>query len=180
MKISAVVFVAILSLSALLMPAQEHNPPGSVVASTPQWEKIKSLVGEWDGYAMEGGQKMATHISVRMTGDGSAVMHWMAPGTPHEMITMFHMDQAQLLATHYCSAHNQPRLRALSSSEPAKVVFEFKDGTNIRPGDGYMRQLVITFVDADHHNETWGYDNKGKIESGTFYLTRVKKQPAKQ
>jgi len=47
-----------------------------------------------------------------------------------------------------------------------------KDGTNIRLGDGYMKELVITFVDADHHNETWSYDNNGKIEAGTFYLTR--------
>jgi hypothetical protein len=59
------------------------------------------------------------------------------------------------------------------------VAFEFKDGTNIRPGDGYMRQLVLTFVDADHHNETWGYDNNGKIEAGSFFMTRVKR-PAQQ
>jgi hypothetical protein len=41
-----------------------------------------------------------------------------------------------------------------------------------------FRQPAITFVDADHHNETWGLDNNGKIESGTFCLTRVK-QPKK-
>ena len=44
----------------------------------------------------------------------------MNSGTPHEMITMFHMDQAELLATHYCSAHNQPRMRAVPSGQPAK------------------------------------------------------------
>jgi hypothetical protein len=178
MKRSALVLLAILALLSSLVPAQEKGMQGSMVAGTPQWEKIKSLIGEWDGYVMEGGQKRSTHISVRITGDGSAVMHWMDAGTPHEMITMFHMDKMELLATHYCAAHNQPRLRAVSSSQPTQVAFEFKDGTNIRPGDGYMRQLAITFVDADHHNETWGFDNNGKIESGTFYLTRVK-QPKK-
>jgi hypothetical protein len=179
MKGSALAFLAVFSLAAALAPAQEHASHGSMVASTAQWEKIKSLVGEWDGYAMEGGQKMPTHISVRMTGDGSAVMHWMDAGTPHEMVTMFHMDKEELLATHYCSAHNQPRFRAVSSSEPKQVAFEFKDGTNIRPGDAHMRQLAITFVDADHHNEAWGYDSNGKIKTGTFYLTRVK-QAVKQ
>jgi hypothetical protein len=174
MKRWVLVFLAILALSSFLVPAQEKGMHGSMVAGTPQWEKIKSLIGEWDGYVLEGGQKITTHISVRMTGDGSAVMHWMGAGTPNEMITMFHMDKTELLATHYCAAHNQPRFRAVSSSQPTQVVFEFKDGTNIRPGDGFMRQLAITFVDADHHNETWGYDNNGKIESATFNMTRVK------
>ena len=172
MKRSGFVFAAMILLSAALAPAQEH--PSSVIATSPQWEKIKSLVGEWEGYMMENGQKMTTHISIRMTGDGSAVMHWMDSGTPHEMITMFHLDKSELLATHYCAAHNQPRMRATASSKPGEVAFEFKDGTNIRPGDGYMRQLTISFVDANHHNETWGYDNKGKVESGTMYLTRAK------
>jgi hypothetical protein len=179
MKGSALAFLAVFSLAAALAPAQEHASHGSTIASTPQWEKIKSLVGEWEGYAMEDGQKMPTHISVRMTGDGSAVMHWMDAGTPHEMVTMFHMDKAELLATHYCSAHNQPRFRAVPSSESSQVAFEFKDGTNIRPGDGYMRQLAITFVDSDHHNEAWGYDTNGRLGTGLFYLTRVK-QAAKQ
>ena len=102
----------------------------------------------------------------------------MTAGTPYEMITMFHMDKADLLATHYCAAHNQPRMKAAGSGKPDEVAFEFIDGTNIRPGDGYMRRLTISFVDADHHNETWGYDNKGKIEASTFSLTRAK-QPAK-
>jgi hypothetical protein len=175
MKRVALVTFATVSLLAGMVCAQEHEMHMSTVASSPQWEKIKSLAGEWEGYAMEGGQKLPTRISVRMTGDGSAVMHWMDAGTPHEMVTMFHMDKDDLVATHYCSAHNQPRMRALPPSQPAQIAFEFKDGTNIRPGDGYMRRLVITFVDADHHNEEWGYDSNGNVHAGTFYLTRVKR-----
>jgi YD repeat-containing protein len=174
MKKSGMMFFALLLLCALQVPAQEH---GSVVTGSPQWDKLKSLVGEWEGQFTEGGEKMTTHISVRLTGDGSAVMHWMDAGTPHEMITMFHMDKTDLLATHYCAGHNQPRMRAVPSGPAGQIFFEFKDGTNIRPGDGYMKQLTLTFVDADHHNETWSYDSNGKVTSGTFTLTRVK--PAK-
>lgn len=179
MKQSVFALAVILFASAFCVYPQQPASAVSKVASTPQWERIKSLVGEWDGYITEGGKKLPTHISVRMTGDGSAVMHWMDAGTPHEMITMFHLDQAELLATHYCAAHNQPRLRAMPSSQPSQVAFEFKDGTNIRPGDGYMRQLVITFVDADHHNETWGYDDNGKLQAGTIHLTRTQPSPKK-
>jgi len=176
MKKTALAFIAILTVCFAIVAAQEHAP--SVITSTPQWEKVKSLVGEWEGYALDNGKKMTTRISVRMTGDGSAVMHWMDPGGPYEMITMFHMDKSELIATHYCAAHNQPRLRAVSPGTANEVAFDFKDGTNIRPGDSYMRQLVIDFIDADHHDETWGSDSKGKIETAKFYLTRVKK-PAK-
>lgn len=173
MKKIVIPFVVVLCVAGFGLWAQEH--PGSKIVSTPEWEKMKSLVGEWDGYTMAEGKKYPTHISIRMTGDGSALMHWMDQGGPYEMITMFHMDQADLLATHYCAAHNQPRFRAVPSNKPDSVVFQFKDGTNIRPGDGFMRQLTITFVDADHHNEIWGHDNKGKVETGTFFLTRVPK-----
>ncbi|HPS78133.1 MAG TPA: hypothetical protein PLS53_08265 [Thermoanaerobaculaceae bacterium] len=90
------------------------------------------------------------------------------------MVTMFHMDKDNLMATHYCTAHNQPRFLATPSADPKIVVFEFKDGTNIRPGEGHMGHLAITFLDTDHHNEDWGFDLGGKISNGTFFLTRVK------
>lgn len=174
MKQPATAIFGMVLLFAVLAPAQEKGMHGSTVAGTPQWEKLKTLVGEWEGYVTEGGKKITTKVSVRMTGDGSALMHWMGAGTPEEMITMFHMDKAELLATHYCAAHNQPRMKAVPSGKADEVSFTFKDGTNIRPGDGYMKQLSISFVDSDHHNETWGYDNKGKIDTVTFYMTRVK------
>jgi hypothetical protein len=174
MKRLIVVLIAAFFLWLGVATAQEHESHGSKVVSTPQWESIKSLVGEWDGYTMEGDKKHPTRVSIRMTGDGSAVMHWMGAGTPHEMITMFHMDKENLLATHYCAAHNQPRFQAVASADPKKVVLDFKDGTNIRPGDGYMRSLAITLVDTDHHNEDWGYEADGKVQTATFYMTRAK------
>ena len=176
MKRSVLVVAGALVLTAGLARAGEH---GSRVASTPQWEKLKTLVGEWDGYAVEGETKLPTHISIRLTGDGSAVMHWMDAGTSHEMITMFHMDKDDLLATHYCAAHNQPRMRAVPGGPADRIAFEFRDGTNIRPGDGYMSRLVVTFVDPDHHDEEWGYDMNGKLSSGTFHLTRANPAVAK-
>jgi len=115
-------FAVLYSVPAAI--AEEHETHGSMIAASPQWEQVKSLVGEWDGYALHGEQKIPTHISVRLTGDGSAVMHWIDAGTAHEMVTMFHMDKDQLLATHYCSAHNQPRFRALPSAQANQIAFD--------------------------------------------------------
>jgi hypothetical protein len=46
------------------------------------------------------------------------------------------------------------------------------DGTNIAPGEGYMKSLVITFVDADHHEEAWTNSTGGA--PSVFKYTRKK------
>lgn len=146
----------------------EHRP----VKQTAAWASLQSLVGEWKGTVNEGGKDAPTTVEVRMTGGGSAIMHWMGKGTPHEMITMFHPDLDELLATHYCAAHNQPRMK-LTSATDKRMVFEFKDGTNIGPHDGHMVGLAIVFIDANHHDEEWSYEQDGKRMTSVFHYTRT-------
>jgi hypothetical protein len=88
--------------------------------ASPEWQKLKSLVGSWEGYMEEGGKKEPLTADVRMTGDGSAIMHTMARDTPMEMVTMIHPDGKRLLATHYCAAHNQPRMAYLGGLDTLK------------------------------------------------------------
>ncbi len=139
--------------------AQDKQDKGegkkSVVAQSPEWQKLRTLVGEWEGYMEADGQKIPATVEVRMTGDGSALMHWMAKGRPEEMVTMIHPDGKRILATHYCAAHNQPRMALVPSKAANQVAFDFVDGTNIGAGDGHMKGVVFTFVDADHHEEAW-------------------------
>ncbi len=153
-------------------PAEVTHRP---MTQSPDWQKLSSLVGQWAGWMEEGGKRMDATVEVRMTADGSAIMHVLGKDTPHEMVTMFHPDGTRLLATHYCAAHNQPRMARVPSAAN-QVAFEFVDGTNIAPGDGYMRHLAITFIDADHHDEAWTYQDKGAAMPPTmFHFTRVKK-----
>ena len=126
-----------------------------------EWRQLRSLVGQWQGTATEDGKKSATTLEIRMTGDGSAIMHLLDKDTSHEMVTMIHPDGGTLLATHYCSAHNQPRMQLVAAPGPNQIAFHFKDGTNIGPKDGHMVGLIFTFIDADHHDETWIYEVNG-------------------
>jgi hypothetical protein len=144
----------------------------SVVPQTPEWQRLKTLVGSWEGTMEEGGQTMPATVEVRMTGDGSAIMHVLGKGSPYEMVTMIHPDGKRLLATHYCAAHNQPRMALVPSAAPNQVAFSFVDGTNIAPGDEHMRSVVFTFVDADHHEERW--TSSGNSKPGVFKFTRKK------
>jgi hypothetical protein len=159
--------LAVLVMMVVAATAQEHRP----VKETPAWKSLQTLVGNWDGMVKEGGKEFPTHIEVRLTGGGSALMHWMNKGTPEEMVTMFHPDMDELLATHYCAAHNQPRMKLVSST-PTRLVFEFKDGTNIGPHDGHMVAVAINLIDANHHDEEWSYEQDGKRTTSVFHYVR--------
>lgn len=175
-----VLAMALISANAFAQEKAQETKAGEdsetkhiAVPSTPEWQQLRSLVGHWQGNMEQGGKKYETALQIRMTGDGSAIMHWMDQGTPHEMVTMFHPDGPTLLATHYCAAHNQPRMQMVSAPGPNQIVFRFKDGTNIGPGDGHMVGLVITFIDANHHDEAWSYEDKGKeLPATVFHYTR--------
>jgi len=138
------VFLAAGVARAAGQPGPQSKPPAkaqaakemakmSVVADSPEWQKLKTLVGMWEGTFENEGKVLKGTLEVRMTGDGSAVMHLMDKDTPHEMITMIHPDGKRILATHYCAAHNQPRMALVPSSAPNQVAFRFADGTNISP-----------------------------------------------
>lgn len=159
--------VAILTVSA---SAQHH----SVVKPNPSFDKMKTLAGAWEGQMIEGNMKLPARAVLNVVSDGSVVMQDLAPGTPHEMITMFHTDGSDLLATHYCAAHNQPRMKLVPGKDPNVLFFNFMDGTNIAPGDTHMQSVKITFIDADHHNEDWSSITNGKITTAHFVFQREK------
>ncbi len=170
----------VLGLAAGAVPAgsaqgQQAAMGTSPVPQTPEWQAIKSLVGNWEGFVEAEGKKIPATVEVRVTGDGSAVMHIMGKDTPHEMVTMFHPDGDRLLATHYCAAHNQPRMAMVKGSSANRLRFDFVDGTNIRPGDTHMQRVELRFIDADHHDEVWTSVEGGKETPGmVFKYTRKK------
>ncbi len=153
--------------------AQAANLAKQSTAAGMSFDKLKSLVGEWEGNLNEGGQRIPVTTSFRLVSDGSALMNVLGAGTPHEMVTMFHMDNSDLLATHYCAAHNQPRFRLVPSSESNVVTFEFKDATNLpTPTAAHMVGLKITFLDANHHYEDWTFLENGKKSTSRFDFHR--------
>ena len=108
----------LLAVLASLALTQSHAFAGAPDSSSNAFDRMKSLAGEWEGKVNEGGQEMPAITSFRVVSDNSAILNVLGGGTPHEMVTMFHMDGKDLLATHYCAVHNQPRFRFVSSSDP--------------------------------------------------------------
>ena len=168
MRIRNTVFIIIAIGSMTLLLAETR----SKVASNPAFDKMKSLVGKWGGTAMEEGKPMPTNARFQLISDGSALMAWLNEGVADEMVTIFHMDGIDLMATHYCAAHNQPRMVLASGGDANKLVFKFKDGTNIGPEEGHMHAVTFTIDGPDHHTEDWTYLEKGKQTTAHFDFHR--------
>ncbi len=139
------------------------------------WAQLRSLAGEWEG--MEGGKTAG--VTYTIVSGGTAVMESMKMPAPEpDMVTMYHRDGTGLVATHYCSLGNQPRMRAAEASPDGKTIrFRFADITNLsKPDGGHIRHLTVTFQDADHFTQNWTSFDGGKEQSMVFKWTRKKKR----
>jgi hypothetical protein len=130
----------------------------SKVASLAAFDELKSLAGDWEATVATGIQ--SAHFE--LIADNSVLASRLSGGMPHDMHTMFHMDGSRLMLTHYCAMHNQPRMVLVPGGDPKKLVFRFKDGTNIAPGDGHMNQVAFIIDGSNHHIEEWTYLAKDK------------------
>jgi hypothetical protein len=169
MQIRIVVLMALVLSCGVLLLADEQQ---SKIAKSPAFERMKTLVGSWKGTVNEGGAQLQRKARFKMISDDSALAHWLDEDAPHEMLTMFHMDGDQLMATHYCAAHNQPRMVLVSGGDPNRLVFKFKDGTNIQPDAGHMQQVAFVFDVPNHHIEEWTYLLNGKEDTTRFDFKR--------
>ena len=155
---------------ALILTGSGRAGAGDSAAA---FEKLKTLAGDWET-KMPDGQPVRTNY--RVTSAGSVVVETMMPGEPSEMVTLFHPDGDSLIATHYCAAKNQPRMKASGASADGKeIAFKFLDVTNLAsPEAEHMREVVIKFQDQDHFSAQWTSREKGKDTPMTFAYTRVK------
>ena len=161
------------SLLAFVVGSGLAEPAPGTMTPVAGFEKMKSLVGEWTGKSRDG--KPVT-ISYALVSNGSAMMEKI--GMPHEsdMVTLYHPDGDSLMMTHYCSAHNQPRMRAGKvSPESRRIAFDFVDATNLAsPDAGHMHRLVMTFEDRDRIVQEWTWREKGREKIEIFTLERRK------
>lgn len=159
-------------LLSFLAIALLTNPVLAQSNAKARFEKLKSLVGEWQGT----GPHASTNVSYQLVSGGSAVMETLMPKGEPDMITIYHLDGDKLMMTHYCSIGNQPRMQAeASGSESNKLNFTFVDVTNMtKPSDGHMINLALTFEGKDQLRQVWTWREAGKDVMSTFSFERKK------
>jgi hypothetical protein len=115
-------------------------------------------------------------VTYKVTSNGSAVVETIAPGTPHEMVSIIHPDGDALVLTHYCALGNQPRMKASAKPGAHDVQFTFVDGTNMKsPKDMHMHDVTFHFVDKDTIKTEWTNYVDGKPnDKAVFEMKRAK------
>lgn len=129
---------------------------------------FKRLVGAWEGSTTA---RRTFRVDYRLiAGDTVLVETWTMSPTRTSM-TVYHMDGAHLVATHYCPQGNQPRLQYREDNTSARFHFVFRDATNLPDanaahqhsfwielhGDGGFTRSETYFENGEEGEETTSY-----------------------
>jgi hypothetical protein len=176
MKKSAALIVAAVWLSfsgTYAAYAGEHQSGRHTYSK--EFERLKQLVGVWEGTADMGKERETVRAEYRLTSGNSAVVETLFPGTPEEMVSVYHDRKGKLAMTHYCSLHNQPHM-TLKKTDARTLDFVFAKDNDINPAkETHMHALSIAFEDNDHIVQKWTMFEKGKASGVvTVKLARMR------
>ena len=162
----AAVFGSALIGAAILSAAEKSN-------SAQAFDRLASLVGQWTG--MQGTTEIK--LTYTLTANGSVLMEHCQPAGDAEMITMFTVDGDHLMATHYCSARNQPQMatKPITEASAKNLTFSLLRVTGLKtPEDFHNTGLTITMEDPQHLRQLWTYEHQGKTGTNVFHFTRTR------
>lgn len=157
-------------------PDMEAAQAGGGGALEPRaaFAQMKALAGQWQGHATTP-DGPAANVTYELTGNGSALVEKLFPGTPHEMLSVYFMDGNDLVLTHYCAMANQPRMKLVKAqANPTTLTFDFTGGTNIDPAkDTHIHGGVVRILGADRLEADWSVFAQGKPSgSNKIFLAR--------
>jgi hypothetical protein len=147
-------------------PPQHHSK---------EFEKIKTLEGKWEGSTIENGKPSNVSVDYHLTSGGNAVIETLFPGTPQEMVSVYHDENGKLAMTHYCMLGNRPNL-SLSKSTPEEIDLTFSRNNTIDPKkEDHMHSLRLVFIDKDNLVQNWSGYHNGKLGTpAVIKFSRVK------
>jgi hypothetical protein len=156
-------------------PALAHEHP------TPSIPKeldtmTKELVGTWEGMSKMGGDKeMPVSVVYEVTSGGTAITERLFPGTPHEMISVYHKDGDTVSMTHFCAFGNAPQMK-LKKFDGKVMAFEMTKPMGISSmKEPHMHAVTLTLTDHDSLQHEWvNYMNGKKAEVSVFNFKRKK------
>jgi hypothetical protein len=135
-------------LLAVSLGANAAEVPSSKTAS-PEFERMKTLVGSWAGKTDMGQGPVDLTLQYRLISGGNVLEERCFTGTPNEMITMYYDQNGKLAMTHYCMMGNRPAMK-LKSADDKTIKFDFDATCGIDPAkESHMHAMTITFEDAD-------------------------------
>jgi hypothetical protein len=154
-------------------PGKEAGIPKPAPSSA-EFERLKSLVGTWQGKVDMGQGPVDMTAKYRLLAGGTVLEERVFEGTPHEMITMFYDKNGKLALTHYCVMGNRPGM-VLKSADAKSIQFAFDESCGINPKkESHMHALSLSFDDANTITATCEAFMDGKeMEKKPTVLKRV-------
>jgi hypothetical protein len=187
---AAVVGMIVVAGGAARAGAGEETPSKGGIDAKATFARLKKLAGTWKvehdatGKAADFKKSVEKHkdahagkesVIFKLTGAGSALVETQLPGHMHEMVSVYHLDGAELRMTHYCAAGNQPRFKLdRAKSQPDHLIFTFDGGTNLNPSkDMHIHGLEMTFHEDGRVTSAWeGYMGGQPFGKTLFIMTR--------
>ena len=133
------------------------------------FEDLKSLVGSWKGRTDKG---RLIEVAYTLHANDSVLMESWALGPMSDALTLYHMDSAKLMATHYCPLCNQPRLLLTGVRSTGSFAFEFSSATNLPdPTVAHQRSFEVSLLGPDSfwRSETYIENGTSQAEAVTYH-----------
>jgi hypothetical protein len=166
--LASIVFVVALSAFA-------HEHPTPSIPKDLETMK-KSLVGTWEGMSKMGEEKeQAISVVYEVTSGGTAITERLFPGTPHEMISVYHKDGDTVSMTHFCAFGNAPQMK-LKKFDGKVMAFEMTKALGVSSmKEPHMHAVTLTLTDPDTLKQEWVNYMDGKKADVTVLTFKRKK-----
>jgi len=168
MKSALAIFALVFAFSAF---AHEHHDAS---ASMPKdFETLKKLVGTWEGTTTMNGKTMPAKVVYTLTSGGTVVEEKLAPGTEHEMVSLYYKEGSSLAMTHYCAEGNHPEMK-LKKADGKSIAFEMTTPTGVTSmNEPHMHALTLTMADNNSLKQEWtNFTGGKKAETAVFTFKR--------
>jgi hypothetical protein len=166
---SLVLSLLLLSGTALAHP--EHKAP----PMPKEFDALKALVGTWEGTSSKDGKEEHVAVEYKLTSAGTALVETLMPGTPNEMVSIYHRYGKTLAMTHYCALGNQPQMNLVSSDATSSEFKMTKPIGITSPKEPHMHAVKLTYADADTLKQEWTHYMNGKSAGSVVFTYKRKK-----
>ena len=175
-KFMSFILMVLLGLVIGPLTAKSGESQMGAVIHSKDFEKMKELVGVWEGTTDMGKGMVAIKATYELTSAGNAILERLFVGLPHEMVTVYYDYNGKLTMTHYCSLGNQPHMELMNPGENNMLfVLSEKNHGLSSVNETHMHALKISFDNKDSITHTWSLYEKGEKKSDSVIkLTRSK------
>jgi hypothetical protein len=175
----------ILSVALSLCPALAAAPAAS---ADQVYAWVRQLEGQWvlSPAGEQEGKSRDNAVVLELAGSGRVAMNYesiargsvvqedLLPGTPRQMVTMYHCKDSActaVKATHYCAKQNQPEFLASLESSANRIVFDCDMSTELcQSWDDHIHRITHELsADGNHLRSTYSSYMNGEHAKDTIF-----------